>query len=118
MKCDFVISLSTAPATPTLKELSNALDSVTNWHSLGVKLGLNGHELYAIDKNFHGDNERCKYEMLSSYLQSAKLPTWKAVTDALQLMGEHTVASKIQAKYCSSSTDTRTVTGMQLLVAF
>ena len=113
MRCDIVISLSTAPATPTLKELSNALDSVTNWHSLGVKLGLKGHELYAIDKNFHGDNERCKHEMLSSYLQSAKLPTWIAVTDALQLMGEHAVALKIQAKYCSSSTDT--VSGGQIL---
>ena len=76
------------------------------WHSLGVKLGLEDHKLSSIDQDFRGDNERCKHEMLSRWLRSAKLPTWKALVDALQQMGEHAVASKIQAKYCSSSTDT------------
>ena len=108
-----MISPPAAPATPhapgllNLKELSNALDSVVKWHSLGVKLGLEDHELSSIDQDFRGDgNKRCKHEMLSRWLRSAKLPTWKAIVDALQQMGEHGVASKIQAKYCSSSTDT------------
>ena len=96
-----------APGLLNLKELSNALDSVVKWHSLGVKLGLEDHELSSIDQDFRGDgNERCKHEMLSRWLRSAKLPTWKAIVDALQQMGEQAVASKIQAKYCSSSTDT------------
>ena len=104
-----VISPPAAPATPllNLKALSNALDSVVKWHSLGVKLGLEDHELSTIEQNHRGDNERCKSEVLSRWLRSAKLPpTWKAVVDALQQMGEHAVARKIQAKYCSSSTDT------------
>ena len=107
-----VISPPAAPATPhapllNLKELSNALDSVVNWHSLGVKLGLEDHELRTIEHNYRGDgSERCKHEVLSCWLRSAKQQTWKAVSDALQLMGEHAVAWKIQAKYCSSSTDT------------
>ena len=108
-----VISPPAAPATPhapgllNLKELSNALDSVVNWHSLGVKLGLEDHELRTIEQNYRGDgSERCKHEVLSRYLRSAKLPTWKAVVDALQQMGEQAVALKIQAKYCSSSSDT------------
>ena len=106
MNCALLISLPTAPATPTLKELSNALDSVVDWHSLGVKLGLEDHELSRIDKNFHGEgNERCKHEMLSRWLRNAtKLPTWKAVADALCLIREHAVAFKIRTKYCSSST--------------
>ena len=99
-------SVPTAPTTPTLKELSNALDSVVNWFSLGVKLGLEDHELRTIEQNNRGD--RCKLEMLSCWLRSGKPPTWKAIIDALQLMGEHTVAAKIQAKHCSSSTDTGT----------
>ena len=103
---DLVNSPPAAAATPLLKELSNALDSVVKWHSLGVKLGLEDHELSSIDQDFRGDNERCKHEMLSRWLRSAKLPTWKAIVDALQQMGEHAVASRIQAKYCSSSTDT------------
>ena len=104
-KCDPFISLTpTVPATPTLKELSNALDSVVDWHFLGVKLGVKGHQLKIIEKNHHGDNVRCKHEMLSHWLQSAKLPTWKAVVNALCRMGIHTVASQIQRKHCRSST--------------
>ena len=106
MRCYLVISPPTAPATPTIKELSNALDSVVDWYSLGIKLGMKVHELATIEKNYHGDNERCKHEVLSHYLRNARLPTWKAVVDALQMMGEHAVASKIRAKYCSSFTDT------------
>ena len=112
IRCNQVISPLTPPAPPTLKELSNALDAVVDWHSLGVKLGLEGHELSAIDKTFRGDIARCKHEMLICCSRSGKLPTWKAIIDALHLMGQHTVASKIQARHCSSST----ATGMCLLV--
>ena len=105
MNCALLIS---APATPTLKELSNALDSVVDWYLLGIKLGMKAHELATIEKNYHGDNERCKLEMLNQSLQSAKLSSWRVVADALQEMGKHTVARKIQTKYCSSSTDTGT----------
>ena len=79
-----------------------------------MKLGLEDHELSAIEKNFRGDIARCKHEVLSRYLRNDKLPTWKAIIDALQLMGQHTVASKIQARHCSSST--ATATGMCLFV--
>ena len=96
----------TAPATPTLRELSNALDSVVDWHLLGVKLGMKAHELATIERNYRGDNERCKVETLNHCLQSAKLPSWRVVADALQRMGEDAVASKIQTKYCSYTTDT------------
>ena len=112
MRCDLVVSVPTAPTTPTLKELSNALDSVVNWFSLGVKLELEDHELRTIERNYRGDgNERCKLEMLSCWLRSGKLPTWKAITDALHLMGEHAAALKIQAKYCSPSTVTTDIAG-------
>ena len=77
-----------------------------------MKLGLKSHELGTIEKDYHGDNLRCKHEMLGRWLQSSKLPTWEAVTDALNSMGEQAIASKIQTKYCSSSN----VTGMCLFV--
>ena len=109
MKSYLVISPPTAPATPTIKELSNALDSVVDWYSLGIKLGMKVHELATIEKNYHGDNERCKLETLNHCLESGKLPTWKVVTDALHLMGKHEVGLKIRAKYCSSSTESTDV---------
>ena len=117
MRCDLVISSPAAAATPLLKELSNALDSVVNWHSLGVKLGLEDHELSTIEQNYRGDgNERCKHEMLSRWLRSDKLSTWKAVVDALQRMGEQAVASRIRAKYCCSSTATTDTAGTCVLI--
>ena len=36
---------------PTLKELTNALKSVSKWHMLGVNLDLSGSELATIDMN-------------------------------------------------------------------
>ena len=99
-------SSPTVPATPTLQELSNELSSVQDWHSLGVKLGLNSHELRTIEKDYPGDSLRCKHEMLGKWLKNSKLPTWKAVNDALHVMGEQAVAFKIRMKYCSSSTAT------------
>ena len=89
-------------STPTLSELSNELDSVVDWHSLGVKLGLKGHELSIVAANYRG-NTRCKHEMLIHWLKNDKCPTWKAVVDALSLMGERAVALKIRDKHCSSS---------------
>ena len=96
----------TAPATPTLWELSNELDSVDNWYLLGVKLGMKAHELRTIEKNYNQDNVRCKHEMLSRWLQSAERLTWKAVGDALCLMGVCEVALRVQRKHSSFSTDT------------
>ena len=75
-----------------------------DWHLLGVKLGVKAHELRTIEKNYPRDNVRCKHEMLSHWLQSAKVTTWKAVADALCKMGKHAVASKLRKKHCSSST--------------
>ena len=75
-----------------------------NWHLLGVKLDLEDHKLRTIHHDFHGDGvERCKHEMLSHWLRNAKHPTWRAVADALCLMGEYKVALKIQAKYCTDA---------------
>ena len=114
MNCAYFSTIDFAAATPRLKELTNALDSIVDWYQLGVRLGLKDHELRTISRDFRGDNERCKLEMLGRWLRNAELPTWKAVVDALQLMGEHAVAAKIQARHCSSSTDT----GKYILCSF
>ena len=93
----------TASPTPSLLDLSNELNCVS-WHSLGVKLGLEGHQLRAIEGGHHGNNERLKNEMLDLWLRSAKNPSWKAIVEALRLMEEHSVADRIQRKYCNSTT--------------
>ena len=82
-----------------LKDLSNLLNSVTDWHSLGVKLGVKGAELDTIQRNYPHDTTRCKHEMLSCCLRSASPPTWRDIKDALCLMGEHKSAEKIRKKH-------------------
>ena len=101
------IFLPTAPpATPTLKELTNVLKSVLDWHLLGVKLDLTGTELATIERDYRGDNTRCKTEMLSRWLQNTTCPCWEAVVQALRLMEANAAADTIQRKYVTSTATT------------
>jgi len=98
--------LSTAPegpATPTLKELTNALKSVSNWHLLGVNLDLSDSELTTIEMNHRGDNTLCKTKMLSRWLAKTTCPSWEAVVQALRLMEANAVAVTIQRKYVTTT---------------
>ena len=97
MSCYLVIFPSTASATPTLRELTNELDSVLEWHLLGVKLDLKTHELGEIERNYRSDGiRRCKTEMLSRWLGNTTNPTWEAVVDALRQMRANAVADTIE----------------------
>ena len=96
----------TASATPTLKALTNELKSVSDWHSLGVNLDLKRHQLSEIGRNYHGDDKRCKTEVLGCWLDNTTNPTWEAVAEALCLMDTHAVAHSIRRKYITSTTTT------------
>ena len=43
---------------PDVQNLSNALEKVTNWHQLGIKLGIPPHKLSKIEKDFQGHRRR------------------------------------------------------------
>ena len=94
------------PLAPTLQELSNELETIENWHLLGVKLGLQGHQLREIEQDHPRDSKRRKNEMLDIWLRSSKNPTWEAVVKAVRLMQEQVVADGILTKYCCSFTVT------------
>ena len=96
------VVLTTAP--PSLKELSNALSSVTKWYTLGVKMGLESHDLATIQQDYPHDSNRCRDEMIACCLRSANPPTWKTTADALCQMGEHHLADKIRTKHPGSFT--------------
>lgn len=99
MSCYLVILPSIATATPTLRELTDELDSVRDWHSLGVKLDLKAHELGEIESNYRGDITRCRTEMLSRWLDNTTNPTWGAVVEALRRMRANAVADTIERNY-------------------
>ena len=96
------VVLTTAP--PSLKELSNALSSVTKWYTLGVKLGLESHDLATIQQDYPHDSNRCRDEMIACCLRGTNPPTWKTTADALCQMGEHHLADKIRTKHPGSFT--------------
>jgi len=98
--------ISEQDTNPTLKELSNALGSVTNWYTLGVKLGLESCQLHTIEQNHPQDSSRCRDEMLACCLQSTTPPTWKMTVDVLHEMGQHQLANRIRTEHPCSFTAT------------
>ena len=99
---EFYNLLYSTPATPSLEALTNELESVSDWHSLGVNLDLKNQQLKEIEKNHCSDDKVCKTKVLSCWLDNTLIPTWEDVVEALNLMDEHTVANKIQRKYIFS----------------
>lgn len=93
-------SLPATQVTPTLnlKNLTNELQSVVDWHTLGVNLNLKSHELSGIEEE-HSKPTRRKSEMLSLWLQNTTNPSWEIIVQALRLMEAHSVADRIQRKY-------------------
>ena len=90
------------------------MKSVSDWHSLGIYLDLKIHQLDIIEKNHHGDIERCRTEMLIAWLNSITTPTWEAIVEALGQMEQGRVADDIRKKYLIISTTT--IKGKAMLV--
>lgn len=96
------VPLCSPLATPSLEALTNELESVSHWHSLGVNLDLEYHQLKEIERNHRGDDKLCKTKVLICWLDSTPTPTWEDVVVALYQMDAHTVANNIQRKYIVS----------------
>ena len=101
------VPLYSPPATPSLEALTNELESVSDWHSLGLNLDLKHHQLKEIERSYRGDDKRCKSEVLGCWLDSTPNPTWEAVAEALYEMDAHAVATIIRRKYITSTTTTK-----------
>ena len=88
-----------------VRELTNDLQTVSEWYLLGIKLGVKPHNLEKIEGNHPGDSERCKADMLACWILSCTTPcTWEAVAQALDKMEKHKVAEEIRKKHISSTT--------------
>ena len=94
----------TGLTTPTLKALTNELKSVSDWFTLGVNLNVKHYHLKTIERSHYVDNNRCKTEMLSRWLDSTSNPNWETVAKALDQMDEHNLADKIRRNYITSTT--------------
>ena len=80
--------------TLTIRNVSQALVEVTDYHGLGIQLGLPLHELNTIEAN-HQCVERRKMEVLALWLQGPDRE-WKDLIVALQLINLRRPARKLQ----------------------
>lgn len=79
--------------------LSNELIDVTaEWYQLGIKLGIQHHELKNIEKQYQ-DVYRQLTETLVLWLQQTPNASWGNVVKALQDMRKNTLAERIRNTY-------------------
>ena len=87
-----------ATDAPKVGDLFSELKTVTDWHLLGINLGLQTYELLQIERDHQG-NERQKREMLDLWLRRTPDAGWKDVVSALKEMKENRVAESIRRNY-------------------
>ena len=92
-----------AAATLNVANLSNELATITDWYYLGIKFNLQPDQLHSIRaSNPTAGVQGWKCNMLDLWLRSNPSATWGDVVKALQQMGEHRVAERIQRNYLTS----------------
>ena len=91
-----------ASAVDDLRELLNVLEDVTEWHQLGLQLGLIEPSLEAVDFEYRNPSD-AKREMLKLWLkQDSQIPdaasgaTWRSLTKALRAIGYNVLAKRIE----------------------
>ena len=63
-----------------------------NWYFLGLQLGVSGHELDEIERNYPRDNQMCKVKMFGTWLRVDASATYGKLARALVVVGERSLA--------------------------
>ena len=80
--------------------LLEAVSIVTDWHGLGLKLGLTMSQLRGIELTHPRDGPgRLKAEMFDVWLKSSPNASWADLVRALEAMDMYRVASNVRAAY-------------------
>lgn len=83
----------------TVKNLSNVLVEVLEWHQLGVNLDLKHYKLNEIAKNKMGDAAACRLAFIDLWLRTDVNASWEKLVEALEKMGEHRTIERIKAEF-------------------
>lgn len=75
------------------------------WYQLGIGLGIPPHKLKNIEEQYPGIYRR-RTETLILWLRQTPNASWGQVVNALQVMGENTLAERIRKKYREASKNT------------
>ena len=88
-----------ADPTFTDKNILNAIKDVVNWKSLGTQLGIEASKIKEIDANNRGQVESCRWDLITSWLQSDVSSSWKKLIDALRNIDKTVLADQIIVSY-------------------
>ena len=97
----------TSPPTfaTLLRELLSEVSA--DWENIGLFLGLKPGNLDSIKYN-NQQAESCLREMLKLWLKQVNpLPTWSAITEALNLLEHQSLAERLREKYTCTCTASR-----------
>ena len=95
--------MSDRPSTLRLQHILIAVtDVATEWHDLGIHLGLPESILKLIGSS--PDIEGHLRMMVSKWLDYDSEASWDKLANALNIMGKNTIATNIRSKYVGATT--------------
>ena len=101
LPCD-VGPVAAIRSKPELRDLMRALYNqvADKWMILGIQLGISHGSLRSIEVNCLRDPQKCLLEMLEMWLQQVDPPpTWAAVIDAVEFIGQEQLGRELRHKY-------------------
>ena len=91
------------------------LDISGEWRKIGCELGARVGDLHIIGANHGSCSEKCLSEVLSSWINNERNPSWNKLCNALENTGLQSKEKKLREKYCRpSKSGTRCVFGSNL----
>ena len=74
------------------------------WEPIGIHLDLPLATLSTIAAEHPKDPHMCLIKMLNTWLKEADpLPTWSAIIEAVEFLGEKQLSRELQEKYCEQT---------------
>ena len=79
-----------------VRQVNHALRNVSDWHSLGIELGLAYPKLEIIKIDKQNVTSECKSAMIAAWLKGqGRPPSWAVLQAALREIGENRAADQI-----------------------
>ena len=91
------------PTKPRLKDLMDALyhKVADKWRIIGILLEIPTAKLEVIAGIHRGDPQTCFVVMLETWLEQVDPPpTWVAIIEAVEFLGEEQLGKELREKYC------------------
>ncbi len=87
--------------------LTELLPASANWYNIGLALDTDPGTLDAMKVGTYKDPRDCLRDMLSEWLSTSPDPSWEGLIAALRhpVVGKHTLARELEAKYCTQGND-------------